>query len=126
VSQSGGATWNNLPNYLPGVGSNVEEAEGTFYYAANGSGADGSPITWTLTPGADLLNGIEAGGAVSLIGTAADDEVGYLSNTPVQGNAAQLIVTAVAVPEPGSVGIILSALGIVALGRRRRPSRARR
>ena len=45
-SHSGGATWNNLPNYVPGASnSNLEEAEGTFYWPADGvHGVDGSPI----------------------------------------------------------------------------------
>ena len=124
-SHSGGATWNNLPNYVPGASnSNLEEAEGTFYWPADGvHGVDGSPISYALTPTGDLLNDIASGGFVSLIGTPADSEVGYLSNTPTQGNPAQLVVTAVAVPEPGSAVLVLAALGIAALGRWRRASR---
>jgi hypothetical protein len=125
-SQSGGATWNNLPNYVPGASNsnNKEEAEGTFYWPADGvHGVDGSPISYALTPTSDLLNAIGSGGYVSIIGTPADSEVGCLSNTPTQGNAAQLVVTAVAVPEPGSAVLILTALGITALGRWRWASR---
>ena len=118
-------TWNNLPNYVPGASnSNLEEAEGTFHWAADGvHGVDGSPISYALTPTSDLLNDIERGGYVSIIGTPADNEVGYLSNTPTQGNPAQLVVTAAAVPEPASAGLILTALGITALGWWRRASR---
>ncbi len=120
VGQSGGVTWNNLPNYLPGANSNKEEAEGTFNWAANGVG---SLTGYALTPTSDLLSDIEGGDFVSFIGTPADNEVGYLSDTPTQGNPAQLVVTAVAVPEPRSAGLILTALGITALGRWRRASR---
>lgn len=120
VGQSGGVTWNNLPNYLPGGSISNLEAEGTFNWAANGVG---SRTGYALTPTSDLLNDIESGGLVSIIGTPADSNVGYLSNTPTQGNPAQLVVTAVAVPEPGSAGLILTALGITALGRWRRANR---
>ena len=124
-AQSGGVTWNNLPNYVPGASnSNLEEAEGTFSWAADGvHGTDSSPISYALTPTSDLLNDIQSGGLVSIIGTPADNEVGYLSNTPLQGNPAQLVVTAVAVPEPRSAVLILTAFGIAALGCWRRASR---
>jgi hypothetical protein len=124
-SQSGGSTWNNLPNYVPGASnSNLEQAEGTFYWPADGvHGVDGSPISYALTPTSGILNDIESGGFVSIIGTPADNEVGCLSNTPTQNNPAQLVVTAVAVPEPQSAVLILTALGITALGRRRWASR---
>ena len=107
-AQSGGVTWNNLPNYVPGASnSNLQEAEGTFSWAADGvHGTDSSPISYALTPTSDLLNDIKGGGFVSIIGTPADNEVGYLSNTPLQGNPALLVVTAVAVPEPRSAVLI--------------------
>ncbi len=126
-SHSGGVTWNNLPNYVPGASnSNLEEAEGTFSWAADGvHGVDGSPISYALTPTSDLLNEVESGGIVSIIGTPADNQVGYLSNTPLQDNPAQLIVTAAAVPESRSAGLILAALGIMALGWWRRASRCK-
>jgi hypothetical protein len=110
---------------VPGASnSNLEEAEGTFYWPADGvHGVDGSPISYALTPTSDLLSDIRSGGYVSIIGTPADNEVGCLSNTPTQGNPAQLVVTAVAVPEPRSAVLILTALGITALGRWRRASR---
>ena len=89
-SQSGGVTWNNLSNYVPGMGGNLEEAEGTFYWAADGvHGVDGSPESYALTPTSDLLSDIANGGYVSIIGTPADSEVGYLSNTPTAGQCGE-------------------------------------
>ena len=128
-SQSGGATWNNLPNYLPGVGTATWRRP-----RARSTGrrmefmeSMARQMSYALTPTGDLLNDIASGGYVSIIGTPADSEVGCLSNTPTKGNPAQLIVTAVAVPEPGSAVLILTALGIMALGRwRRARSRMRR
>jgi hypothetical protein len=119
----GSVTWNTLPNYLPGVLNNKEENEGTFFWVAGGQGGDGSPISYALTPTSGLLGDIEGGGLVSIFGTPADNQVGYLSNTPTQNNPAQLVVTAVAVPEPRSAGLILAAFGITALGWRRRANR---
>ena len=88
MSSQGSVTWNTLPNYLPGVGINKEENEGTFFWVAGGHGSDSSPISYALTPTSGLLGDIENGGFVSIFGTPADTEVGYLSNTPRQGNPA--------------------------------------
>jgi hypothetical protein len=115
-SSSGGVTWNNKGNYLPGVGNNLEEALGTFSYAANGS----SPFIWTLSPTSDFISSIDSG-ATSLYGTPADTSVGYLSNTITQGNPAVLILTAqpTAVPEPVLLSL-LAMSGPALLSRRRR------
>lgn len=117
-SSSGGVTWNNLNNYVPGTGNNNrEESQGTFNYVANGT----SPFTWTLSTTSDFVDAIAGGGTVSMIGTPADNQVGYLFDAPIQGNPAVLDITAQAVPEPGSGGVILASLGLIgALGRRRR------
>ncbi len=115
-SSSGGVTWNNLPNYLPGTGTNQEEGEGTFSFAADGT----NPITWALSPTSDFLSSIDAGGGVTLYGTPADTGVGYLINAPTQGSPAVLQITAQAtpVPEPACLGFIGLA-GVVLVRRNR-------
>jgi len=108
-------TWDTLDNYLPASSSsNLEEAEGTFSFLANGS----SPNSWSLTPTTDLLSDIAGGGQVSFLGTPADNNVGYLFNTITRSNPAVLNVTVQAVPEPVSCGVMVIGLGLLARRRR--------
>ncbi len=108
-------TWNTLPNYLGGVGGNVQDSLGDFNYLANGT----SPITWTLGLDPNMVNNIDNGTPVSIFGDpTSGSSVGYLFNTIKQNNPAVLSVTAEAVPEPGKLTLLVSGLAGLAAARR--------
>lgn len=103
-----GITWNSLQGTFIGAG---DESLGTFSFSGATSGA--FSYTLGLTPGftADLL----AGGNLSLRLFAADGSVSGVFNSRNFGTAASRpLLTIVAVPEPGTLG--LGALGLVLFG----------
>jgi len=110
-----GVTFNSLQGLLSGADTSL----GTFAF-------DGAtpPVatTWTLgTPGA-FVNDIKAGGNVGLHLVAADTTVAYLFNSQnngTVGNRPLLTITGSAIPEPGPVGLLAVAGGLL-LKRRRR------
>ena len=75
----GGITWNTLPEILPGVGNSYSLTPlGTFFWPANGSAGS----TWTLNLAANLVNAINAGSQISILGQpTAGSTVGYLFNS---------------------------------------------
>jgi hypothetical protein len=111
-------TWNNISSVLPGTGGNTSTSLGDFTYAANGV----SPETWSLGLAPGLVNDIDTGGAVTIFGQpTAGSTVGYLFNTASQGNPAVLNVTVAAVPEPGTMALMASALvELAAVSRRKK------
>lgn len=105
---TGQVTYNTLPIYLPGVGSNLMETVATYNYQADGT----TPLTWTLSNNYSLLNDIMAGGEVTFLGTpASNSTVGYnFCQQSVAGKAAVLTVTANPVPIPAAAWLFGSGL----------------
>jgi hypothetical protein len=112
----GGITWNTLPSILPGIGNtNTQTSLGTFFWDAIGR----STSTWTLSPDSILTQKITDGEQLTLLGQPAPDStVGYLINTR-NLDPALLNVTAVAVPEPSSVALMVGFLCVTVCSRRR-------
>ncbi|MEO6846875.1 MAG: hypothetical protein ABI443_05420 [Chthoniobacterales bacterium] len=122
-SQNGiGVNFNTLSNYL----SINDSSLGTFNWTAPGPSNTNVVSLWTLDQNASLDNDIDAGGLVSFRLYAADNSVGYLFNSrsfaSAPGNFPQLIITAVAAPEPNTACLLglttLLACGIQRLRRR--------
>lgn len=115
-----GITWNTLPSVLPGTDGNTSASLGDFDWLANGA----SSTTWTLGLDPNLVNDIDSGGDVTILGKpTAGSTVGYLFNTlAMNGNGAVLNVTATRVPEPATVASTLAMMasslaGLVAMRR---------
>ena len=102
-------TWNTLPGILPSSGiSNTLTPLGAFFWPANGS----TSSTWALNANAMLLNAINNGNQVTLLGQpTSGSTVGYLSNT-LPSNPGYLNVTVQAVPEPSTLTLIASVTGL--------------
>ena len=98
-----GITWNTLPGILPGSGnSNTLTPLGTFFWLATGSASS----TWTLNADPLLLNAINNGNQVTLLGQpTTGSTVGYLFNT-FPSSPGYLNVTVQAVPEPSTLALI--------------------
>ncbi len=98
-----GITWNTLPSILPGTDGNTSASLGDFYWPATGD----SSATWTLDLDPNLVNDIDEGGEVTILGQpTADSTVGYLINT--RGlNGAELNITVDSVPDAGNGAIML-------------------
>jgi hypothetical protein len=103
-------TWNNLPNLLPGTATNELDSLGTFNWAADGSASQ----TWTLTLDTNLVNDIQAGDAVTVLGQpTSGSTVGYLFNT-LNNNPGYLNVTAQSTQAPEPAGAALAGCGLLA------------
>lgn len=123
VPPSTGITWNSLPAFLA---TTTRESVGSFTW--NGLPPPENTnvrASWDLLLGAGIIDDIESGSLVSLLGTpASGSTVGYLFNTTTQQNPAILYVTAEAVPEPTSTALIVAGLfGVASLVRRQRLQR---
>lgn len=102
-------TWNTLPAILPGTNGNTLASLGDFQYPANAS----SSSTWTLNLDPNLVNAIDNGAQITILGQpTANSTVGYLYNT-VSFNPAELNVTVTPVPEPSTMTLVL--LGLVGI-----------
>jgi hypothetical protein len=97
----------DLADYLPGVGNNMMETLGTYYYPANGQGS----FTWTLALTSGFLADVMAGSEITIFGAPEDTTVGYLYN-PGQ----ILTITAEAAPVPVPPAFMLLGSGLAALG----------
>jgi hypothetical protein len=100
-------TWNTLPDILPGNGNaNILKPVGTFIWDATGAASS----TWALNPDQLLLDAINTGSEVTILGQPTPDStVGYLVNT-LSTNPGYLNVTAEAVPEPSTAMLLASIL----------------
>lgn len=114
------------PNTPSGTGVNYDslgtllasshEVVGNFTYVPPG---DGIPVTWRLNLTSGFLADARELGTVSFLFRAADTgNVGYLFNT---GASAKINLTAI--PEPGSLLLLLGGVGVLGLmACRRRPA----
>ena len=104
-------TWNTLPTILPGSGNNNTSTQlGTFNWDAAGEASS----IWTLNSSQPLVNDIIAGNQVTILGQPTTaSTVAYLFNTAML-NGGYLNVTAQAVPEPSTVGLITGLLCVIA------------
>ena len=107
-------TWNTLPSILPGSGNtNTLTPLGSFFWDATGA----ANSVWTLNAGQLLVDEINAGSEVSILGQpATGSTVGYLFNT-LTSNPGYLNVTVEAVPEPSAVALIAGFLCITGCSR---------
>ena len=109
-------TYNNLGNYISGDDQNL----GTFYWDAPGNNI---PETWNLSLGSRLIADVIAGDVGNetsfRYSATPGGSVGFLFNQRTFGapDAPVLAITA-DVPEPASISIL--AIGMLALGLRRR------
>ena len=110
-------TWNTMSTILPGANNNSLTPLGTFNWAAAGA----SSSTWSLSAVQPLIDEIEAGGEVTILGQpTSGSTVGYLFNT-LNGNAGYLDVTVAPVPEPATTVLatcFLCIVGFIGLFRR--------
>lgn len=109
-----GVTFSTLPTYLGGS----DETLGTYAYTAATTGSN----TWTTALTSGFLADATAGNVVSLLAKAADTSVSFSANALEFGTVANrplLTISASAVPEPATSGLLL-ATGLVLAGRRRR------
>jgi hypothetical protein len=107
-------TWNTLPTILPGSGNaNTLTPLGAFIWDATGA----ANSIWTLSPSQLLLDEINAGSEVTILGQpAAGSTVGYLFNT-LANNPGYLNVTVEAVPEPSTTALTAAFLCIIGYSR---------
>jgi len=107
-----GITYTSSSGFLTGA----ESVSGSLSFTGGTSGS----LTFTLTPTADLLNDIMAGGNVGFRFYAADSNIAYLFNSRSFGTvSARPTLTLTAVPEP-SAGLLCLSGGLIALAVRRR------
>ena len=107
-------TWNTLPTILPGSGNpNTLTPLGSFFW--NAAGAANS--IWTLNARQLLVDEINAGSEVTLLGQpTTGSAVGYLFNT-LTSNPGYLNVTVEAVAEPSTVALIAGFLCVTGCSR---------
>jgi hypothetical protein len=103
-------TWNTLPAILPGAGNNnTLTSLGAFFWNATGSASS----SWTLNPDSGLVNEINNGGEVTILGQpVAGSTVGYLFNT-LANNPGSLNVTVAAAPEPSTMALLACGIGLI-------------
>jgi len=108
----GSLTYSNLPTYL----SASDQSLGTFTYIPKGNVVS----SWSLGLGSNFVSDVDAGGSVSLrLYAAPGSDVSYLFNArSFASNPPMLVLTADAVPEPASLGM-LACGGLLLLSRRR-------
>ncbi len=104
-------TWNTLPTLLPGGGAgNTETSLGDFTWDAAGE----TSSIWTLGTVQPLVDEIEAGSEVTIMGQPTDSStVGYLFNQIKAGAPGILNVTVQAVPEPSPAALLAGFVGVV-------------
>lgn len=108
---SDGISFNSLMGTY--VNNATDQALGTFTFPGGSSGEN----SYTLTLSSGLLNNVNSGSDLSLRLFAADSSVSYLF-TSRSGSASarpDILVQAVAVPEPGTVALCGMALGLLCL-----------
>ena len=99
-------TWNTMSSILPGANNNSLTSLGAFNWAAAGAAAS----TWSLNTAQPLIDEIEAGGEVTILGQpTAGSTVGFLFNT-LNANPGYLDVTVAPVPEPATVALAIGLL----------------
>ncbi|BCS55753.1 hypothetical protein [Geobacter sp. SVR] len=98
-------TWNGLQTFL---GSTSYTPVGTFYWPATAD-LQNQYVTYHLNVTPELVNAIKAG-KVTLLGRAADNDVGYLFNTNTKGTPPYLMITAEALAPPAGPVLTLSTL----------------
>ena len=105
----------------------------TATYATGGGWIGNSKLNWTLAAGTYFVaietdgSGVQGlvlptGGLTTLPSAVAlySGGSGYISDTAISSDAFGLQVAAVAVPEPGTIGMMVLGLGVLGLGVRRR------
>ena len=111
-----GITFNNLPGFL----SPQDQSLGTFGF----SGVTGGTTTYSLGLASGLVSDILSGTDLSLHLNAADASVSglFASRTNIRDTLGRPLLTIVAVPEPSSTTLSLTACAMVLTNRRlRRP-----
>lgn len=110
-----GVTFNSLSSLL----SAADRSLGINTYTPPGTNT-GPAVPYTLALDSSFVSDIMAGGDVSLRGYAADSTVGFLFNArSLASNKPTLVVSAQAVPEPGT-GALLVSTAVLGCTRRRR------
>jgi hypothetical protein len=103
-------------NSISSLFSGGSASLGTFLYTPPGNNIYQN---YSLPLNSSLTSGAAAGGGVSLYFYAADNQVGYLFNSKeFASNHPELSITAVAVPEPGTLALTSFALGGFLISRR--------
>jgi hypothetical protein len=111
VPGSDGISFNSLLGTY--VNNSTDQALGTFSFPGGSSGQN----SYTLTLSSGLLNDLDSGSNLSLRLFAADSGVSYLF-TSRSGSASarpDILVQAMAIPEPGTAALCGLALGLLCL-----------
>ncbi len=94
------------------INNSVDQALGTFSFGGNTSGQN----SYGLAMASGLTSDVMGGNAISLRLFAADSAISYLmtSRQGAAGSQPELVVDAVAVPEPGTLTLCVLALVLLA------------
>jgi hypothetical protein len=107
-----GLNLNTLPTFL----ANGTAPIGTFNFVGGNSGSASYPLSLQT----NFTNDVTGGALVSLHLFAADSAIGFLFNSRnvgTPGNRPELSITADAIPEPSTLGLLVMTFGVL---RRRR------
>ena len=109
---NGAVCFNSIPSLLsPGY-----DSLGTYTYTPPGNNVYAN---YSLALDVNLVSDVATGGAVSLYFYAADNQIGYLFNSKeFASNHPELTVTAVPIPEPATVALLVLPLGSLLIARR--------
>ena len=104
--------------YIPTLLSFGYDSLGTFTYTPPGNNIY---LSYNLPLDGNLVSGAAAGGDVSLLFYAADNQVSYLFNSSnFASNHPELTLDVAPVPEPGTLALLTTALGGLWIARRQK------
>jgi hypothetical protein len=118
IPTTDGISFNSLQSAY--INNATDQALGTFSFPGGSTGVNG----YSLDLSSDVISDLVGGDDLSLRLFAADTSVSYLFSSRNAGGTVEpdLVITADAVPEPGTLALGVSGLAMVAIRLRRRRS----